>query len=144
MKRLYYVLPLVSVLFGCTTVPTPIEEAEAVPENRILSKLKVTSENPARLTVIRDRAAVGGTVVSFYFEVNGAPVVKLRTGETYTTLIDPGEVFLSVRTDAIGATNKPLQIETVLRPSKHYVYRVGNDGNWLPHIQRDFELSDKH
>ena len=37
----------------------------------------------------------------------------------------------------------PIQIQTTLQPSKHYVYRVGNDLNWLPNMVRDLNLSDK-
>ncbi len=82
-------------------------------------------------------------MVSFFFNVNGTDVVQLRTGQKYTLLVNPGETFLSVRTNAIGATNKPIQVQTTFQPAKSYVYRVGNDSDWLPNMVRDLELSDK-
>ena len=137
------IVTLAFALPGCTTVPVPINAAATAPDEQVLNKIPVTSQAPARITVIRDRAFFAGSVVSFFFEVNGVTVVQLRTGEKFTFPVDPGEMFLSVRTNAIGATNKPLQIQTTLYPSKHYVYRVGNDSNWIPSIARDLELSDK-
>lgn len=130
-------------LVGCSTVPIPPTEAETVTASQVLQVLPVTTEAPATVTVIRDRAFVAGSVVSFFFGVNGTEVVQLRTGQKYTFQLNPGEVFLSVRTNALGGTNKPAQVQTFLRPSKHYVYRVGNDSNWTPMLERDLELSDR-
>ena len=131
------------LLMSCSTVPAPQSTAEAVPSEQVLNSLQVSSVTPARITVIRDRSFVAGSVVSFFFAVNGTEVVQLRTGQKYSLLVNPGETFLSVRTNAAGGTNKPLQIQTTLSPSKQYVYRVGNDSNWTPNMMRDLELSDK-
>lgn len=128
---------------ACSTVPVPSAESEQVPDDQVLAAIKITSAAPARVTVIRDRAFFAGSVVSFYFAVNGTEIVQLRTGQKYAFAVDPGEVFLSVRTNAMGGTNKPLQIETNLRASEHYVYRVGNDSNWTPMMSRDLVLSGK-
>lgn len=134
---------LAPLLISCSTVAVPLGEAETVPNKQILSTIQLASSAPAKVTVIRDRAFVSGSVVSFFFAVNGTDVVQLRTGQKYSFLVNPGEIFLSVRTNALGATNKPLQIQTTLQPSKHYVYRVGNDSNWIPNMMRDLDLSDK-
>lgn len=130
-------------LGGCSTVPVSLGEAEKVPNDLILSTIQMASSTPAKVTVIRDRAFFAGSVVSFSFAVNGADAVQLRTGQKYSFLVNPGGTFLSDRTNAIGATNMPIQIQTTLQPSKHYVYRVGNDSNWLPNMVRDLNLSDK-
>lgn len=145
MKNILVSLTMAALvgLGGCDTVPVSLGEAETVPNDQILSTIQVVSSTPAKVTVIRDRAFVAGSVVSFFFAVNGTDVVQLRTGQKYSFLVNPGENFLSVRTNAIGGTNKPVQIETTLRSSRHYVYRVGNDSNWTPIIVRDMELSDK-
>lgn len=143
----YKLIPFMIMSFitfsGCSTVPVSIDKAESVPKNQVINTIPLSSDKPAKITVIRDRAFFAGSVVSFFFAVNGADVVQLRTGQKYSFLVNPGETFLSVRTDAIGATNKPIQIQTNLLPSKHYVYRVGNDSNWLPSMVRDLDLSDK-
>lgn len=131
------------LLQGCSTIPPDIDEAETVPTDRVRGKLPITSLKPARLIIIRDKSLFAGSIVSFYLTVNNVQLAELRTNEKYTTLVDPGEVFISVHSDAIGATNKPVQVETVLHPLKNYVYRVGNDGNWLLSLNRDLELSDK-
>ena len=136
-------LLLALLLTGCSTVPVTLNEAKDAPPANVLGKVQVASSQPAKLTIIRDKSALGGSVVSFYVLVNGVQVVRLSTGEKYTLPVEPGEVFLSVRSDAIGATNKPLQIETTFKPAKSYVYRVGNDSNWLLNLQRDLDLSDK-
>lgn len=97
-------------LGGCSTFPASLEEADAVPNEQILGSISLTGSAPAKITVIRDRSVFGGSIVSFFFSVNGMDVVQLRTGQKYTFLVNPGETFLSVRTNAIGATNKPIQV----------------------------------
>jgi hypothetical protein len=143
MSKNSVVAGLAVMFASCSTVPVPLSDAETVPREQVLGSVQIVSAAPATVTVIRDRAFVAGSVVSFFFAVNGTEVVQLRTGQKYSLLVNPGETFLSVRTNAAGGTNKPLQIQTTLLPSKRYVYRVGNDSNWTPNMMRDLELSDK-
>lgn len=128
------------VFSGCGTTPTPIAEAQVVPKERIVNPLIVSSEVPARLSVVRDRA---GQPFEHPVElwVNGIEVVRLNAGEIFQTSIDPGPVILEVRMFNFSERIFPAQVETTLSPGKYYVYRAGLDTALRMHLIRDVDLS---
>lgn len=139
MKALFSIIIACGMLGGCST-PTSLIQAITVPEKNVISRLHVTSTTPARLTIIRDTHHLPSD--RFYFSVGKITLVSIGSGEKYTTLVEPGAVFLTYSAKSFANATKSAQIETIFHPSKHYVYRLEMDQNEALFIKRDLELSE--
>lgn len=69
----YKLIPFMIMSFitfsGCSTVPVSIDKAESVPKNQVINTIPLSSDKPAKITVIRDRAFFAGSVVSFFLQL---------------------------------------------------------------------------
>lgn len=140
IRKIISLLAILSLLAGCATTPTPINEARIVPQDRVFSKLPALSETPAHFTIIRD-TGLGGAEHYFEIWINGSLLVKLNAGEKYTTPIDPSAVIIELRMFNVVQTITPVQVETIFAAGKTYVYRAGIDANLMLHLHRDLSLS---
>ena len=111
-----------------------------VPEDHVIARLEVASPTPARLTIIRDTHPLPSD--RFYFSVNKTTLVRIGSGEKYTTLVEPGQTFLTYSAKTLFNEIKSAQVETVFSPLKHYFYRLEMDKNEMLFIKRDLQLSD--
>lgn len=139
---MYKLLTTVAVAFlmsGCGTSPTLLADAKSTPAERVYASSFARSNNPAKLTVIRD-AGLHGAEHVFQIFINGTHAADLRQGEKLSFSIDSGQVFIEARMNNILGRAPPVQVETVFVDGKEYFYRVGLDELTL-RLLRDVELT---
>lgn len=131
------ILVLVFLVSGCSTVEMDPNDAQLIPQSRIISELSTTSDTPATLIFVRGR---GLTSIEHVFQIfiNGQHLANLRTGEKYVTNIDPGSAILELKQFNVMGRIAPAQVETILEENETYVYQATIDGNLNLTLRRDF------
>lgn len=131
-------IALLSVLLlsACATSPVPVEQANAVPSDRVYWNVRPVQARTAKVTFVRDTGFLGGGVL-FHLSINGQKAASVDTGERVSFEIDPGEYVLGFQpTDAFG-TMTGYTIDQDIKPGQQYFYRLLMEGNTFQHrIQR--------
>ena len=127
---------------GCSSTPSKLSTAQLVPPERVYYSAHPTSQNSARIIVIKDE----GTWASFGYHqlfLNGKLVASLRTGERVEFSVDPADYILGVLPVASTSTTGQsiggyavTSIDQLLLAGKTYYYRVLVDGDNASRIQR--------
>lgn len=127
---------------GCSSTPTKLSAAQPVPSERVYRTAHPTSQNPARIVVVKDQ----GTWASFGYHqlfLNGKVVASIRTGERVEFSLDPADYILGVLPVASTSTTEQslggyavMSIDQSILAGKTYYYRVLVDGDNASRIQR--------
>lgn len=131
-------LVLVFLVSGCSTIEMSPNDAQLIPQERVIFELSTTSDAPATLIFVRGRGLTGIEHV-FQISINGQHLANLRTGEKYVTKIDPGSVILELEMFNVLGKIAPDQVETILKENETYVYQTTIDGNLNLTLRRDFD-----
>lgn len=127
---------------GCSSTPTKLSAAQPVPSERVYRTAQSTSQNPARVVIVKDQ----GTWASFGYHqifLNGKVVASIRTGERVEFLLDPADYIVGVLPVASTTTTEQslggyavTSIDQILVAGKTYYYRILVDGDNASRIQR--------
>lgn len=66
------------LLSACATSPVPVEQAKAVPADRVYWSVRPIQARPAKVTFIRDTGFLGGGVL-FHLSINGQKAAMSRS-----------------------------------------------------------------
>lgn len=145
MKRISWLIVLVCLVWlgGCATVPIHPDDAQPVPNDRILAFQQKTSSATSTLIVTRDEGFLGGGCF-LAFSINGILAARFDPSETSKFYLESGETLLQVDWDPQGRGlcspnikwDNPTQRETILRPNETKYFRLAIDLSGKPDIQR--------
>jgi hypothetical protein len=116
------------ILLGCSTMPSPTDQARDVPSTRILNaSLLERREGLGQVIVIRD-ATFRGVACKDRVFVNGAPVADLAPNEKVTVFLPEGQQLLAAMPMGFcyGGLVETKAFVNLSRPER---FRVGNTGD---------------
>ncbi|AWM95203.1 hypothetical protein DJ564_19190 [Pseudomonas sp. 31-12] len=127
MRRTIATGALLLALGGCVTSPMRVSDARQVPPDKMYAIKSQGTEDPGRLTILRDDGFVGaGCDAMFYIE--GQRAAKIGPGQKASFLLPAGEVNLGTGLAESGLC-AGAAIKTVvakIKSGKEVVYRI----NW--------------
>jgi hypothetical protein len=113
----------VALLAGCSTSPTPLNEAESVPSSRLHA---YTAPNESKLVVTRD-SGLYGSGVNYSIYIDGQLAADFASGERATFGLRAGKHVLGIRpSTTFGGTIHESEIE--IKPGEMVRRRISLDG----------------
>ena len=121
---------LLSLMVACATQPVPLNQAQAVPPERIFQKelLEPTTERTVAVVIIRD-GGLTAAAANITFTIDGAAVAEFETEEILTVFLSPGAYLFGVIFSYDPFEAHPLkEIEAIVREGKKSYFRLLFDG----------------
>jgi hypothetical protein len=109
-------------LAGCATHLVPMDQARAVPKERILAaQATAPTEGSQKFTIVRNAGALFAAGAKVELALDGTPVAALATSEALTLYLQPGEHLL---TATVGGLGQVAAAQAITVPSKITIYRI--------------------
>ena len=126
---------------GATSALRP-DNAKPVPQERIYLKLDQSSEDSARVVIVRDFTELYRSTYHQIF-LDGKRIATLANGEKLEIFLKPGDYVFGAlptmsadRSEPYSAGFAVYNLDQVLAPRKTYFYRVLIDVNAITRMQR--------
>lgn len=127
MRRIIAAGALLLALGGCATSPMRVYEARPVPANEMYAIKSQGTNDPGRLTVLRDDGFFGAGCDAVFY-IDGQRAARIRPGQKASFVLPAGEVNLGTGLAESGLCTG-VAIKTVaanIKPGKEVIYRI----NW--------------
>lgn len=141
MAKLLGMIAALCAIAGCSTTPTPLVKATPAGPERLLAFQPKTEETSAKLIVTRDRGFTRSGC-NLTLSIDSVLAARLKTGQTATFYLKPGEHLLRASKDSerrgLCALDKQRgsTSETLLRPGETKSYWLTVDVGGAISVQR--------
>ena len=121
-------LAATALLAGCATSPIPAEQADQVPDERLMLHQETPTGPYGTLTVTRD-TGITGSACNARLSIDGELAAEIAVGETASFFLSPGEHVLGVITGVGLCPERLKETAATIIEGEAKRYRISLDLN---------------